>query len=857
MQRFNFHKIVMITKFTFKRNIRHFAIAWFAVLFGVIMPQAILAYDFEVNHVQYTIMDAANHTVAITGNSLSVPTALNIATVNYNGESFIVDSIGIYAFKGCSFLTSVTFPEATIVGKQAFFDCDKLTSATFPKATVIGNGSFQNSGLATASFPLAVTIENGAFIKTPLTSVSFPKAQTIGFESFCLCTSLISAAFPNVKSIESQAFYQTYSLNTLYLGSSVPAVINDDAFDLCPKGNLYIINEEGNAASTSAYSSPWKKGWIVQSSLPATSTVVSITGVPTNIERTTNAPKNINLDASVAVLPSKYTKNQISWSVADAGTTGASIVPTATAGTTLTVSAPGILVLKATIIASEPDYVQMFPIYVGHAVGDEFTVDGVNYKVTSIADENKTVSAIGNTITEPKALNISTVTDGGEIFTVTAIGNGAFQMSPITSANFPNVETIGDYAFVGSNITSANFVNAKSIGERAFFDCEKMTTAIFPEAIIIKEYAFESCIQLITLTFTSATTVEQGAFHDCRNLKNISFPNVTSLGTAAFHGCENLKSAAFPNVKSIEDHSFAYCDSLGSLSLGASLSYVSGYAFTDGLSPRYLTITDNDGTTLTGAALNEAIKRYKNNLNGFNSSTGLWFGWTLPKYDVSGANVYGVNDSYEVGDEPIRPKIALVIDGRTLVEGTDYDVTYGANNKVGKGTVSITGKGNYGSSMIVTFIIETKKYAVTLPTVKNAVINPAAGTVRVEEGKDFVFTVTPEKGYVAKVTTDQGETLYPFDNNHYMIVGLKWDTKVNIEVLKSTAAEDLNKSEVWSKDGNIFVLSPTTEHLTIVNILGKIAKSIQIPSGTTMIGGLTQGVYIVRAGTTTCKVVVQ
>ena len=141
--------------------------------------------------------------------------------------------------------------------------------------------------------------------------------------------------------------------------------------------------------------------------------------------------------------------------------------------------------------------------------------------------------------------------------------------------------------------------------------------------------------------------------------------------------------------------------------------------------------------------------------------------------------------------------------------------------------------------------------------VKNAATNPGSGSVQVEEGKDFVFTVTPEKGYTAKVMTDQGETLYPYDGNHYMIVGLKCDVQVYIDIQKSTSAEGIEALNVWSKNGNVIIASPETARVYVVNIVGQIAKATTIPAGTTTIGGLSAGVYIVKVGTTTAKVVVR
>ena len=49
----------------------------------------------------------------------------------YNG--YPVTSIGDYALKGCTNLTSVTIPNSvTSIGYQAFYDCTRLTTANIP-----------------------------------------------------------------------------------------------------------------------------------------------------------------------------------------------------------------------------------------------------------------------------------------------------------------------------------------------------------------------------------------------------------------------------------------------------------------------------------------------------------------------------------------------------------------------------------------------------------------------------------------------------------------------------------------------------------------------------------------------------
>jgi len=78
-----------------------------------------------------------------------------------------VASIGSYAFRDCSGLTSVTIPESvTSIGSYAFRDCSGLTSVTILESvTSIGSYAFCDcSGLTSVTIPDSVTnIGNGAF----------------------------------------------------------------------------------------------------------------------------------------------------------------------------------------------------------------------------------------------------------------------------------------------------------------------------------------------------------------------------------------------------------------------------------------------------------------------------------------------------------------------------------------------------------------------------------------------------------------------------------------------------------------------------------------------------------------------
>ena len=173
-----------------------------------------------------------------------------------------VESIGVYAFCGCSGLTSVTIPNSvTSIGKRAFFDCSGLTSVTIPNSvtSIGGHAFYECSGLTSVTIPNSVTSIGGAAFSScsGLTSVTIPNSvKSIGGSAFHSCSGLTSVTIPNsVTSIGQNAFDGCSGLTSVTIGNSVE-YIGEFAFCACSELlNVYCYAGNMPSTASSAFSS--------------------------------------------------------------------------------------------------------------------------------------------------------------------------------------------------------------------------------------------------------------------------------------------------------------------------------------------------------------------------------------------------------------------------------------------------------------------------------------------------------------------------------------------------------------------------------------------------------------------------
>ena len=180
-------------------------------------------FNWKKTDGKLSILDLSEAKIVEGGDAYALYYANGIYTSN--------DKLGMYAFKGCSGLTSLTLPSCvTSIGTAAFEGCSGLKSLTIPSSvTSIGWAAFRGcSGLRSLTIPSSVIlIGDHAFEGcNGLISLTLPSSViSIGESAFRGCSGLTSLTLPSgVTSIGSEAFEGCSGLTSLTIPSSVTSI---------------------------------------------------------------------------------------------------------------------------------------------------------------------------------------------------------------------------------------------------------------------------------------------------------------------------------------------------------------------------------------------------------------------------------------------------------------------------------------------------------------------------------------------------------------------------------------------------------------------------------------------------------
>ena len=245
------------------------------------------------------------------------------------------------------------------------------------------------------------------------------------------------------------------------------------------------------------------------------------------------------------------------------------------------------------------------------AVAYDFESAGIYYNITGNNTVEVTYSDRDNNTYSGSVSIPETVTNNGTEYSVTKIGEYAFQGSAVTSVSMPEGITSIDYnAFSGcQNLESVTLPESlTTLGSYAFSSCKLLKTIKIPSGVTaIPERCFRACSSLESVTIPEGVmTIGDGAFYAC-SINALTLPeSLIEIGNEAFSGCGLTDLVVPEGVQTIGSHAF-YRNSLKNLTLPSTVTSIGGSAFGNNNNLQSIICNAVTPPTLDGNAFSSGI----------------------------------------------------------------------------------------------------------------------------------------------------------------------------------------------------------------------------------------------------------
>ena len=215
-----------------------------SLLILIVIPTLVIAHDFEVDGIYF---NKRGNEVIVTykgssWNSYSNEYSGNViipSSVTFNGSTYLVASIGDYAFRNCEDMSNITIPNTiTTIGYSALSGCTGLTSIDLPNSiTKIERSAFEGcNNLLNIEIPNSVRIiERNAFKNTAWYDNQDDGLVYAGLVAYQYKGTMSSSNTILIKegtiSIAESAFSQCDFLANIYIPNSVIFIGSGAFFD--------------------------------------------------------------------------------------------------------------------------------------------------------------------------------------------------------------------------------------------------------------------------------------------------------------------------------------------------------------------------------------------------------------------------------------------------------------------------------------------------------------------------------------------------------------------------------------------------------------------------------------------------
>ena len=652
-----------------------------------------------------------------------------------------VTSIGDFAFQRCNNLTSIKIPnKVKTMGRYAFSMCPNLKSVTLSNSlTTIREHAFSDSGLTSVKFPSNITtIEESAFENcAELKKVTIPDSvTTIQSAAFKTDTAITDVYFLGTKAqwskinigsyndaicqsdvlhYGSQSVSLSASRLTLYAGQSktLTATITPEN----PDETLYWKSSNTSVATVNSAGKITAKAEgsatvTVSTSLGNTaSCVVSVRRAPTAVSLSKTAETisvGQSFTLSYTLTPSDaYTV--CSWSSSDttvATVTSAGVVTakkvgkatitvktsnakTATCTVTVKRVASSVTLDKTAISMGEGQTSQLTATVTPSDALTTLTWSSSNADVAAVSTSGKVSAKSAGTAT------VTVTTSNGK----TASCSVTIKKGPTSVALSKTSDTLGVGQTLKLNVmmspeNAVTYCNWKSTDNTiATVTSAGKVTAKSPGNAVITMKTSNGRVATCELTIKKAPTSIALNKTSVKNCVGQSFTlKCTPTPSNAYKNC--TWSSSNSTVASVDSSGKVTSKKQGTATITAKT--YNGKAQTQA-------VVVKDGTTTLKSGTDYTVS-YKNNINAGTATVkitgkGNYTGtvsktFTISAASIANATVSGVSNKTYTGSAQTQNPTVKVGD-KTLVSGTDYELSYWNNYLPGTAWVDIAGKGDY------------------------------------------------------------------------------------------------------------------------------------------------------------------
>lgn len=579
--------------------------------------------EYEVDGINYRVLSEADKRVTISGNSFQSSVLTIPGTVELNGETYTVSSIGPYAFQGNRIISSLTIP-ATVerIGLLSFSNCTNLESVTISQGVkYVANYAFKGCPKITfMHIPASVTsigsdafsdcsnisefdvdplntdycsIDGIIFNKTVTELVKCPEAKegtvtlpntinSIAYRAFENCRSIESVNFNKyLESIGDYAFIGCESLTVINMGPQIKSIGNM-AFNNCSNLEGILVDKDNNSYA-SIDGCLYDKGVTTLIKCPgayAGPFVLPETVNEIMEEAFKNCARLISFSATAHL--------EIVHNSAFEGCASLTEVHMPHGARVLSISAfKDCTHLSDVTLNGNVEQIHDYCFQNCESLPSLFIpTDVISLKTNvfdgctsleslSVSEDNTMYSSHNGALLDKgmTSLILCPVKLAGSFTipdSVEYIESGAFKnCSEITAVNFGSgVKTVGDQAF--SHCTSLESVimldGVESMGSYVFDHCTSLKALIMPDSVeSTNTFLMSGCTSLEHFKLSAGMeTLPSGFFYGCSKLQSIDIPSsITSLGFTAFFECTSLKSFTIhKGLTSIQTDTFYRCAGL-------------------------------------------------------------------------------------------------------------------------------------------------------------------------------------------------------------------------------------------------------------------------------------------------------